>query len=121
MFEIQTDYNPLHISLAKEADLILVCPATADIISKVTAGLCDDLLDCTIASTKAPVLFAPAMNTTMYNNKIIQANIAKLKNLGYHFIGPIKGHLACGEEGIGHIADTKDIIKKAKTLLRQKV
>jgi len=118
MFEAHSDWDPKHISLAKRADLLLVAPATADIISKVAAGICDDLLSCTIASTKARVLFAPAMNDQMYNNKIIQGNITKLKSLGYKFIGPIEGSLACGDRGIGHIAEVADIVKKAKSLLK---
>ena len=118
MFDAHSDWDPKHISLAKRADLLLVAPATADIISKVAAGICDDLLSCTIASTKAPVVFAPAMNDQMYNNKIIQGNITKLKSLGYKFVGPIKGSLACGETGIGHIASVADIVKKAKSLLK---
>jgi len=118
MFEAQEEWDPVHISLARRPDLMLIAPATSDIISKVACGICDDLLTCTIASTKAPVLFAPAMNEAMYKNKILSANITKLKKLGYHFIGPIKGRLACGEKGIGHIADTRDIVKKARTLLK---
>ena len=118
MFDAHSDWDPKHISLAKRADLLLVAPATADIISKVAAGICDDLLSCIIASTKARVLFAPAMNDQMYNNKIIQGNITKLKALGYKFIGPIKGSLACGDKGIGHIAEVADIVKKAQSLLK---
>jgi len=118
MFEPAAEWDPLHISLAESADLVLVCPATSDIISRVACGLCDDLLSCVIASTKAPVFFAPAMNDAMYNNKILQANIDKLKRIGYNFIGPIKGRLACGREGIGHIAEASDIIKQVKARLK---
>jgi phosphopantothenoylcysteine decarboxylase/phosphopantothenate--cysteine ligase len=118
MFEARAEWDTLHISLADSAGLVLIAPATSDIISKVACGICDELLSCVIASTRAPVLFAPAMNDNMYNNKILQANIEKLKSLGYHFIGPIKGRLACAKKGIGHIADTGDIIKKAKSLLK---
>lgn len=118
MFEPIKEWDPLHISLAQRADAVLVAPASADIISRVSAGLCDDLLSCVIVSTKAPVIFAPAMNDAMYNNKIILANIEKLKKLGYNFVGPIKGRLACGRQGLGRIADTDEIIKKAKALLK---
>lgn len=118
MFESVKDWDPLHISLAECADIILVCPASSDMISKVACGICNDLLSCVIASSKAPVIFTPATNDLMYTNKILQANITKLKELGYHFVGPIKGHLACGREAIGHIADTDDIIKKTKSLLK---
>ena len=118
MFAYQQDYNPIHISLAAQTDLVLVLPATADIIAKTAHGVCDELLTCTIASTTAPVLFAPAMNTVMYKNNILQANISALKKLHYHFIGPITGRLACGTTGVGHVANTDDILRKAKTLLK---
>jgi len=121
MFETKSEHDPLHICLAEQADLVLIVPATADVISKVACGLCDDLLSCTVASTKAKVLFAPAMNEVMYNNKIVQSNIGKLKEIGYHFIGPVKGHLACGVTGMGHLADTGDIIRQAKRLLKSKI
>lgn len=118
MFESVADFNPTHISLAKKADLILIAPATADCISKIAAGICDDLLSCTVVSTRAPILMAPAMNDVMYKNKIIQANIAKLKQCGFNFVGPKKGKLACGTEGIGHIADVEEIVNKAKRMLK---
>jgi phosphopantothenoylcysteine synthetase/decarboxylase len=118
MFASSHDYSPIHISLAKLADLICVIPATSDIISKVAAGICDELLTCTIASTKAPILFAPAMNDAMYTNKILQANITKLEKLGYYFAGPEQGRLACGTTGKGHIACTQDIICRIKRLLK---
>lgn len=118
MFELQAEWDPLHISLAERADALLIAPATSDIISKVASGICDELLTCVIASTKAPILFAPAMNEAMYNNKVLQSNIEKLKKLNYHFIGPVKGRLACSREGIGHIADTAEIIKAIKSLLK---
>ena len=118
MFQLQQDWDPIHISLAAQADAILVVPATSNIISRIASGICDDLLTCTIAAANAPVIFAPAMNKNMYKNKILQSNIARLKSLNYSFVGPIKGHLACGTDGIGHIADTKDIIKQVKTLLK---
>jgi phosphopantothenoylcysteine decarboxylase / phosphopantothenate---cysteine ligase len=118
MFDPAQGHDPVHIELASRADLVLIMPATADIIAKAAHGHCDELLTCTIASTSAPVLFAPAMNNVMYGNKILQANISVLKQFKYHFIGPITGRLACGTKGIGHIADTADILRKAKTLLR---
>lgn len=118
MFDHWQDYNPVHISLATQADIVLILPATADIVAKIAHGICDELLTCTICSTTAPVLFAPAMNSLMYKNKILQANISTLKKLHYHFIGPITGRLACGTTGIGHIADTGDILRKIKTLLK---
>ena len=116
MFESPEEWNPIHTSLAEEADLILIAPATANIIAKLASGICDDILTCTIFASDAPVLIAPAMNDKMYGHKIVQENIAKLKKTGYRFIGPIKGHLACGCEAVGHIADLADIIAEAKRL-----
>lgn len=106
-----------HIGLAEKAGLVLVAPATANIIAKIAGGICDDLLTCVICATRAPVLIAPAMNENMYQNKITQANIRKLKSLGYKFIGPRKGRLACGKAGIGCLAEVEAIIKEAKKLL----
>lgn len=110
MFKPVDKWNNLHVSLAKNADIVVVVPATADIIAKVASGICDDLLSCTICATKAKVLFAPAMNSNMYENKIVQSNIDKLKNFGYLFVGPKKGRLTCGDVGIGHIEDTSVIV-----------
>ena len=107
-------WNIEHISLATKADLILIAPATANIIAKIACGICDDLLTCVICASKAPVLIAPAMNENMYNNKITQANIGKLKSLGYKFIGPRKGKLACGSTGVGCLAEVDTIIKEVK-------
>lgn len=98
-FEIQ------HISLAQKADLLVVVPATANIIGKVANGIADDMLSTTIMATKAPVIFAPAMNSNMYSNPIVQDNINKLGKMGYDFINPIKGRLACGDEGVGKLED----------------
>lgn len=117
IFDLADTWEIEHISLAKKADLILLAPATANIIAKLAAGICDDLLTCVILATKAPVLIAPAMNENMYRNKITQDNIAKLKKLGYVFIGPQKGKLACGDIGIGCLADIDTIIKKVKESL----
>ena len=106
-----------HISLADQADLILIAPATANIIAKIAAGICDDLLTATVCATKAKVLIAPAMNENMYLNKITQGNITKLKNLGYKFIAPRRGKLACGKIGEGCLADVETIIKEVKKVL----
>jgi len=103
-----------HVSLADKADLVLVAPATANIIGKIACGLCDDLLTCVICAARAPVLIAPAMNENMYKNPIVQGNIKKLKSCGYRFIEPIKGRLACGRVGVGCLAEVEDIIKEVK-------
>ena len=106
-----------HISLAKKADLLLVAPATANIIGKVASGIADDMLSTTIMATKAPVVFAPAMNTNMYHNKIVEDNIKKLKSYGYKFISPASGRLACGDIGEGKLEDTSLICDKVISLL----
>jgi phosphopantothenoylcysteine decarboxylase/phosphopantothenate--cysteine ligase len=95
-----------HISLAQKADVMLIVPATANFIGKVSNGIADDLLTTTVMASKAPVLVAPAMNTGMYTNSILQENIARLKAHGYKFIDPAEGRLACGDTGVGKLADT---------------
>lgn len=108
-----------HITLATKADLFLVVPATANIIGKVSWGIADDMLSTTIMATKAPVIFAPAMNNNMYENKIVQENIERLKSFGYKFIEPDTGHLACGYEAKGKLPKTKTIIDNVKKLIKE--
>ena len=117
LFKLPEEWDNAHISLAERVDLLLVAPATANIIAKIASGLCDDMLTCTICATKAPVLLAPAMNEAMYKNHIVQENIRRLKKAGYHWTGPIKGKLACGTLGIGHIQDVEKIVKEVMRLL----
>lgn len=118
MFEAPDEWNPAHAALADRADAVLIAPATANIIGKLASGICDDMLSCTVFATKAPVVIAPAMNEKMYRHKIVQENIEKLKNLGYKFVGPIKGRLACGCTDIGHIAEVSEIAGEVKRLLK---
>lgn len=110
LFEEKKEKIP-HLSLTQEVDLILVVPATANFISKVACGLGDDLLSTTILSTPRPCFFVPAMNHFMWLNPVFQKNVEKLKLLGYHFIGPEKGKLACGEEGWGRMKEPVEIVK----------
>ena len=117
IFDAPESWEIEHISLADKADCVLVAPATANVIAKVAGGICDDLLTCVICATKAPVLLAPAMNENMYENKITQGNIQKLKSLGYRFIQPRTGKLACGKTGVGCLADVEEIIKEVKKAL----
>ncbi len=117
LFDTPEAWEIEHISLAKKADLILVAPATANIIAKIACGICDDLLTCVICAAKAPVLIAPAINENMYKNEITQGNIKKLKSLGYKFIGPKEGRLACGDKGVGCLAEVDTIVKAVKTNL----
>lgn len=107
-----------HISLADKADLVLIAPATANIIAKIKNGICDDLLTCVVLATQAPVLIAPAMNKNMYEHKITQSNISALRKLGYKFIAPVVGKLACSKVGIGCLAEVETIIKEVKSLLK---
>ncbi|MDF2878913.1 MAG: coaBC [Clostridia bacterium] len=108
-----------HIALAKKADLFLVAPATANIIGKVAHGIADDMLTTTIMAARCPIVFAPAMNTAMYENIIVQENITFLKSKGYHFIEPDNGFLACGDRGKGKLAKPEDIIEVVLNLLKK--
>ena len=111
MFAEQKTWEVEHISLAKKADLMVIVPATADIIGKLAAGIADDMLTTTAMACRAPVMLAPAMNTGMYHNPIVQENIRKLTTLGYPFIEPVCGMLACGDEGEGKLADVDTIVE----------
>lgn len=117
MFEKKEHIEVEHISLARKADLILVVPATANIIGKVANGIADDMLSTTIMATTANVIFAPAMNNEMYNNIIVQDNIQKLKKYNYKFIEPVIGNLACGYKAIGKLAQKETIINTIKSIL----
>lgn len=120
MFEEPKAWEIQHISLAKIADVFLVAPATANIIGKVANGIADDMLSTTIMATRAKVVFAPAMNTNMYTNPIVQENISKLKKLGYEFIEPASGRLACGDDGKGKLAPVDTIVEVTTSLLYNK-
>ena len=120
MFERPDYMDVKHISLAKKADLVLIVPATANILGKVANGIADDMLSTTIMATKAPTLFIPAMNEAMYENPIVQNNIEKLKAYGYKVMEPSFGHLACGVNGKGKIPKKEDIIDYAKILVKEK-
>lgn len=114
MFEKIGKWDIEHIALAKAADIFLVAPATANIIGKMVNGIADDMLSTTVMATKAPVLVAPAMNTNMYKNPIVQNNIKRLKEFGYNFIEPESGRLACGDMGKGKLANVDTIIEAIK-------
>ena len=118
MFELVKTADVRHISLAEKADAVVVAPATANIIGKVANGIADDMLSTVVMATKAPVVFAPAMNNNMYQNQIVQANIARLKEYGYHFVDPQIGHLACGTTAVGKLADIKNILEYVCEVLK---
>ena len=117
MFEESNEWDIEHVSLAQRADLVLIAPATANVIAKIAAGICDDLVTCVVCATQAPVMICPAMNEQMFLNRITQANIKKLEALGYHFVQPRKGNLACGKAGVGCLAEVEAIVKEAQRLL----
>ena len=120
MFEEPKTWEVEHISLAQRADLFLVAPATANLIGKIANGIADDMLTTTIMATKAKVVFAPAMNTNMYNNPIFIKNMEKLKALGYEFINPGVGRLACGDYGEGKMAEPIDIVEYVLNIFSNK-
>lgn len=111
MFDEPQYWDIGHISLAQKADFIVVVPATANIIGKVAGGIADDMLSTTIMATRAPVIFVPAMNHNMYENPIVQSNIEKLKNLGYIFMEPDCGLMACGTTGKGRLPEPSRIVE----------
>ncbi|HPA54971.1 MAG TPA: bifunctional phosphopantothenoylcysteine decarboxylase/phosphopantothenate--cysteine ligase CoaBC [Bacillota bacterium] len=117
MFDTPNYWEIEHISLAKLADVIVIAPATANIIGKLANGIADDMLSTTIMATKAKVLIAPAMNTNMYENPVLQRNIKLLSELGYIMIPPTEGRLACGDVGKGKMAEPAVIEKSIIDLL----
>jgi phosphopantothenoylcysteine decarboxylase / phosphopantothenate---cysteine ligase len=120
MFELFTGGKIGHIALADIADQIVIAPATANIIGKIANGIADDFLSTMIMATAVPVLFVPSMNTRMWENKIVQANIEKLKNNGYEFMEPASGDLACGWQGKGRLPTLEDIVEKMEDIFTEK-
>ncbi len=106
-----------HVQLADSADVIVVAPATANVIGKLAAGIADDLLTTVITATRAPVLLAPAMNVHMYENNIVQQNLHRLVSAGFHTVGPERGALACGYTGLGRLSDPDVIAEEIRVLL----
>ena len=107
-----------HISRTELADLILVAPATANIIGKIAGGIADDLVSTMIASADSPILLAPAMNDRMWANPIVQKNTERLAQVGMSFVGPAEGHLACGAQGAGRMVEPEDIVDTVATQLK---
>ncbi|MDZ7333902.1 MAG: bifunctional phosphopantothenoylcysteine decarboxylase/phosphopantothenate--cysteine ligase CoaBC [candidate division KSB1 bacterium] len=107
----------IHIEAARWADVIVICPATANTIGKIAVGLADNLLTTLVMATTSPVIFCPAMNKEMYQNTIVQQNIDQLVKKGYHIVPPGSGELACGEIGWGRLADIPAIIDKIKMVV----
>ncbi len=120
LFELTEGSKISHIELAQSSDLIIVAPATANIIGKIASGISDDLLTTVISAAAAPVLIAPSMNCRMWENRIVQENVEKLKKLGYLFAGPDTGELACGYDGRGRLANVAEILDAAEEALTVK-
>ena len=118
-FEREVHYNVEHISLAKKADVFMIAPATANVIAKVAHGLADDMLTTTFLAANCPKIIAPAMNTNMYTNPITKNNMALCKTYGMQFIEPKSGVLACGDEGVGKLADIDTMIDAVDMALQK--
>lgn len=116
--EDDPEYRPEHISLAEWPDLICVAPATADILARLAAGLGDSLLSVTLIASQKPVLIAPAMNDRMWANPIVRRNVDTLKGIGYRFVEPGTGHLACGSTGPGRLPDPPELLEAIDAVLK---
>jgi len=119
-FQLTGEWEIGHISLAESASLVLLAPATANVIGKIAGGIADDLLTTTVMATRAPVLICPAMNVNMYSNPIVRENMEKLAAKGYRFVEAGYGELACKTEGYGRLACLEDIAEDAEDLLTAK-
>jgi phosphopantothenoylcysteine decarboxylase/phosphopantothenate--cysteine ligase len=117
VFDEKESWHPGHIALADSADLLLVAPATANLIAKLACGIADDALTSIALATRAPLLIAPAMNGKMWTHPATQENVTRLKARDALFIGPGEGLLACGYEGVGRLWDTADIVAEVKKIL----
>ncbi len=114
------EHSSAHISLADWAQIVVIAPATANIIGKAATGICDDLLSTTLCTCWAkPTLYAPAMNTRMWENPAVQCNVTALQKMGAHMIGPEAGRLACGTEGLGRMAEPQMIVKAIELIAAQ--
>ncbi|HEX9779669.1 MAG TPA: flavoprotein [bacterium] len=111
------DGRVLHTSLADHAKVVVVAPATANIIGKFANGLADDLLSCLLLATRAKIVMAPAMNVHMWQHPTVQRNVTTLKRLGVKIVGPDVGKLACGYEAIGHLAEMDELLRVIKQLV----
>ena len=116
MFDLASEFSIEHVSLAKSADIVVIAPATANTIARLAAGISDDMLCCTVLATKAPVIIAPAMETSMYDSPITQDNLCELKARGFVIIGPSVGWLSSGKEGLGRLADIDEILASIRQI-----
>ncbi len=116
MWNTPDDHRISHIALVDAADVVVVAPATANIIGKIANGLCDDLLSTVLCACwprvkSGAALLAPAMNSNMWANPIVQNNVKAIRELGFQLVGPVEGRLACGSEGPGRMSEPQDIVE----------
>ena len=116
-FDPESVIDATHISLTEKADLVLVAPATANLIAKMAHGLADDMLTSLLLAVRCPVLVAPAMNDRMWEHKAFQKNLAAIKELGHRIIDPREGFLACGTYAVGRLAEPLEIVKEVEGVL----
>ena len=121
IFDRKNGWDMEHIALADQADILIIAPATANIIGKSAHGIADDLVSTTICTmmSSVPILMVPAMNNRMWENPVVKLNVKALVNAGVNFIGPVEGKLADGRIGIGRMADIKDILQTARKLIQK--
>lgn len=120
IFDLSADPGDTqHIGLTERADLMLVAPATGHTLARIATGLCDDLVTLMVSAAACPVVFAPAMNHRMWDNPITQANVEKLRSLGYRFIGPESGWLACRNVGSGRLSEPQQIVHEVTQMLTE--
>ena len=118
-FAPESDWAVLHTTLADKADLILISPASANLIARLASGMADDIVTSVVLASRAKVLIVPAMNDNMFKHPITKENIAKLKLVGYRFVDPVHGNLVCGREGVGHIAESETVLASVLSILKK--
>ena len=121
LFSLTEEQQIGHIALADKADLIVIAPATADIIARIAHGHCDDLLTTVICATQAPIVMCPSMNVHMWDNAITRENVKKLTGLGFHILEPEIGDLACGTVGKGRLTEPEKIVAELEKLLSSRL
>ncbi len=120
LFSLTEEQEMGHIALADKADLVMIAPATADILAKMAHGICDDLLTTLVCVTRAPILVAPSMNVHMWKNSITQENVAQLQKHGFRVLEPDSGSLACGYTGKGRLPETAVLLQEMEKILKVK-
>lgn len=120
IFVAQESVTANHIQLAQWAEVFVIAPATANTLAGLSWGFANNLLTCTALAVRCPILVAPAMNTHMWNNPIVQDNVRRLKEFGFHFVGPTQGHLSCGTSGPGRMVEAEEIYSAIVNLLERR-